>query len=99
MSDENQSRYIEHNIETYCGDPASVDPGDDDFVESNLMHGINGLLYCNLNEMFMCEGEKVRWYTFAFGTEVDLHTRKFSFFIFFVCIVFCLVFSIFFLLL
>ena len=80
VGDENQSRYLEHNINTYCGVPSSVDVGDDDFIESNLMHGINGLLYCNLNDFFMCEGETVRWYTFAFGTEVDLHTRESSVF-------------------
>ena len=76
VGDENQSRYLEHNINAYCGVPSSVDTSDDDFIESNLMHGINGLLYCNLNDLFMCDGETVRWYTFAFGTEVDLHTRK-----------------------
>lgn len=39
VTDENLSWYIEDNIETYCGDPASVDKNDDDFIKTNLMHG------------------------------------------------------------
>lgn len=46
---------------------------DEDFVESNLMHGINGYLYGNMPEIRMRVGDRVRWYMFSFGTEVDLH--------------------------
>jgi len=74
VGDENQSHYLDYNIQTFCYQPNTVDPEDDDFLESNLMHGMNGLLYANLNEMYMCEGESVRWYALAMGTEVDLHT-------------------------
>jgi len=37
VADENQSPYLQQNIDTFAGDPGSVDP-DDDFQESNLMH-------------------------------------------------------------
>jgi len=74
VQDENLSWYIEENIQTYCYKPETVDPGDDGFIESNLMHSINGYVYGNLNSIFMCEGETIRWYVMAFGTEVDLHT-------------------------
>nr|XP_013998673.1 unnamed protein product [Salmo salar] len=37
--DESLSWYQEHNIQTFCSDPASVDPADPDFQESNMMHG------------------------------------------------------------
>lgn len=46
---------------------------DEDFVESNLMHGINGFLYGNMPEIQVHLGRNVRWYLFSFGTEVDLH--------------------------
>ncbi len=72
--DENASRLLEHNIETYAGDPASVDPDDEDFAESNLMHSINGFLYANVPDLEMEENERVRWYMLGLGTEVDLHT-------------------------
>ncbi len=74
VSDENVSHYIEDNIATYPTNPALVDPEDDEFVESNLMHGINGYVYGNLPMLTMNSGENVRWYLMAMGTEVDLHT-------------------------
>lgn len=72
--DENASPYLDQNIETYAGDPASVDPDDEDFAESNLMHSINGYVYGNLPGLDMTEGQRVRWYVMGIGTEVDLHT-------------------------
>jgi FtsP/CotA-like multicopper oxidase with cupredoxin domain len=53
-----------------------VPPGADEemFEESNLMHGINGLISGNNRGYDMVEGERVRWYLIAMGTEVDMHT-------------------------
>jgi manganese oxidase len=45
-----------------------------DFEESNLMHSINGYVYGNMPELTVNVGSRTRWYTFALGTEVDLHT-------------------------
>jgi FtsP/CotA-like multicopper oxidase with cupredoxin domain len=53
---------------------ASVDPDDEDFQESNLMHSINGYVYGNQPLMVSHLGEHVRWYVMDLGTEVDLHT-------------------------
>jgi FtsP/CotA-like multicopper oxidase with cupredoxin domain len=72
--DENRSPYLDLNIQTFAGDPASVDPDDEGFIESNLMHAINGYVFGNLPGLRMRLGERVRWYPFALGTEVDLHT-------------------------
>jgi hephaestin len=74
VMDENASPYLRSNIDTFTGDPASVDPSADDFVESNLMHGINGYVYGNLPLMRMQKNEHVRFYLMGMGTEVDLHT-------------------------
>jgi hephaestin len=72
--DENQSHYLQQNIDTFAGDPGSVDPEDEGFIESNLMHSINGYVYGNLPGLTMRKGERVRWYLMGMGTEVDLHT-------------------------
>jgi FtsP/CotA-like multicopper oxidase with cupredoxin domain len=72
--DENASHYIDHNIQAYTGNPSSVDPEDEGFHESNLMHSINGYVFGNLPDLSMVHGQRVRWYTLAQGTEVDLHT-------------------------
>lgn len=74
VADENQSAYLEQNIQRFAGDPASVDPEDDGFIESNLMHSINGYVYGNLPGLTMRVGQRVRWYLMGMGTEVDLHT-------------------------
>jgi FtsP/CotA-like multicopper oxidase with cupredoxin domain len=42
--------------------------------EANLKHAINGYFFGNLPGLTMRVSERVRWYTIAFGTEVDLHT-------------------------
>ncbi|HMB24724.1 MAG TPA: multicopper oxidase domain-containing protein [Anaerolineales bacterium] len=74
--DENSSLYLSKNIQKFAGDIETVDPDDDDFIESNLMHSINGYVYGNLplDAMTAHKGERVRWYVMAQGTEVDLHT-------------------------
>jgi hephaestin len=74
VDDENQSAYLQQNIDTFAGDPGSVDPDDEDFGESNLMHNINGMVYGNLPGLTMNTNSRVRWYLMAMGTEVDLHT-------------------------
>ena len=71
--DENQSHYLEQNIQL-AGDPGSIDPEDEDFIESNLMHSINGYVFGNLPGLTMNKGARVRWNVMGMGTEVDLHT-------------------------
>jgi FtsP/CotA-like multicopper oxidase with cupredoxin domain len=72
--DENLSWYLEENIETYAGGLAKVDLEDEEFEESNLKHTMNGFVFGNMPTPVMTVGERVRWYTVALGTEVDLHT-------------------------
>ncbi|KAM6907524.1 ferroxidase HEPHL1 [Xenentodon cancila] len=74
---ENESWYLDDNIKTYLGeDPETFEP-DEDFEESNLMHGINGKLYGNLHGLVMTQGQKVDWYLLGMGNEVDMHTVHF----------------------
>ena len=72
VTDENSSLYLESNIEDFT--TGMMDSEDEDFIESNLMHSINGFLYADLPGLTMQEGERVRWYMLAMGTEVDIHT-------------------------
>jgi FtsP/CotA-like multicopper oxidase with cupredoxin domain len=72
--DENKSWYLERNIEEYAEEPETVDPEDEGFIESNLMHGINGYVFGNMPGLVMRRGEQVRWYVLGMGTEIDLHT-------------------------
>ena len=73
---ENVSPYLDYNIQTFTGNPGSVNPDDDDFSESNLMHSINGYVYGNLDvkDLTMKKGERVRWYMLSVGSEPDSHT-------------------------
>ena len=73
VMDENSSPWLVTNIDR-AGQPGTVDPEDEGFIESNLMHAINGFVYGNLPGLTMQEGERVRWYLMGMGTEVDLHT-------------------------
>jgi FtsP/CotA-like multicopper oxidase with cupredoxin domain len=42
--------------------------------EANLKHSINGYLFGNLPGLDMRQGDRVRWYVVALGTETDWHT-------------------------
>jgi FtsP/CotA-like multicopper oxidase with cupredoxin domain len=44
------------------------------FLEAGLKHTINGYIFGNLPDLEMYEGERVRWYVVALGSEQDLHT-------------------------
>uniref|UniRef100_A0A8C5DCQ1 ferroxidase n=1 Tax=Gouania willdenowi TaxID=441366 RepID=A0A8C5DCQ1_GOUWI len=71
VMDENMSWYLEENIEKYGSSETNVE--EEDFEESNKMHAVNGRMYGNLHGLEMCAGDKVAWYTFGLGTEVDIH--------------------------
>uniref|UniRef100_A0A3B3WHJ6 ferroxidase n=1 Tax=Poecilia mexicana TaxID=48701 RepID=A0A3B3WHJ6_9TELE len=71
VMDENLSWYLNENIKLFG--TAETDEEDENFVESNKMHAINGLMYGNLPGLEMCAGDNVMWYTFGLGTEADIH--------------------------
>ncbi|KAM9227700.1 hephaestin isoform 1-T2 [Leptosomus discolor] len=76
--DENQSWYLEENVEHYSkGNHKEINLLDDKFVESNKMHAINGRLYANLPGLTMFQGEWVNWYLLGMGQEIDIHTVHF----------------------
>lgn len=43
-------------------------------IEQGSRYGINGRVFGNLSGLEMNEGERVRWYLFALGSEQDFHT-------------------------
>jgi FtsP/CotA-like multicopper oxidase with cupredoxin domain len=75
VENENNSQYLDKNLQQFAGAPKAIPAdGADAFEESNLMHSINGYVYGNGPVPTMVKGQRVRWYTFTLGTEVDLHT-------------------------
>ena len=77
--DENESWYLDKNIDTYCKNPGNKETlkQDEDFKESNKMHGINGFVFGNLKGLEMYQKERVDWYLVGIGNEVDMHTVHF----------------------
>jgi len=77
--DENESWYIDENVDKYCRKPGKKDTlkDDEDFKESNKMHGINGFVFGNLRGLEMFQKERVDWYLVGMGNEVDIHTVHF----------------------
>ncbi|HEX5829575.1 MAG TPA: multicopper oxidase domain-containing protein [Gemmatimonadaceae bacterium] len=71
--DENKSWYLEDNI---ASTPEAEPGAQAEFEEANLKHAINGYIFGNLpvEQLTMPVGERVRWYVFGMGTEIDLHT-------------------------
>ncbi|KAM9797320.1 ceruloplasmin [Syngnathus typhle] len=71
--DENESWYLDENIRASIRSPGANLKDDQDFIESNKMHAINGFVYANLKGLNMEVGDKVYWYLMGMGTEVDMH--------------------------
>ncbi|NWS83740.1 HPHL1 protein, partial [Toxostoma redivivum] len=76
--DENDSWYLNKNIEAFTGDPSKVDEKDPDFMESNKMHAVNGYLYGNLPGLAMCKNDKVSWHLIGLGSHYDMHGVHFQ---------------------
>ncbi|RKP06079.1 Cupredoxin, partial [Thamnocephalis sphaerospora] len=89
VTDENLSPYAASNIKEFAHNQTNVpipgrapaapeynlnDPG---FMESNMVHNINGRVYGNLDGLETRVGERVRWYLAAVGSQMDLHTAHF----------------------
>lgn len=86
--DENNSWYLQHNIDTYTSDPKGVNklesaPVDDEgnlslfgsgFSAVNFRSTINGYMFGNMPMMTMKKGERVRWYVVTLGEGLNLHT-------------------------
>jgi len=87
--DENASWYLDHNIQTFTGDPKGVNkletiPANDEgnfsvflntgFAPSNIKASINGYMYANMPMMTMKKGERVRWYLITVGQGFNFHT-------------------------
>ncbi|XP_055364461.1 ceruloplasmin [Betta splendens] len=77
VSDENFSWYLDDNIRTNIRAPPTNLKEDDDFIESNKMHAINGYVFGNLPGLSICQGKKVHWYLIGLGNEVDMHSVHF----------------------
>uniref|UniRef100_A0A8C9TB37 ferroxidase n=1 Tax=Scleropages formosus TaxID=113540 RepID=A0A8C9TB37_SCLFO len=75
--DENESWYLDENIKNYVSKGSKVQKDDEEFIESNKMHGINGRIYNNLRGLTMEVGDKVYWHLMGMGNEVDMHTAHF----------------------
>ncbi|XP_027637273.1 ceruloplasmin isoform X2 [Falco peregrinus] len=75
--DENESWYLDENIKRYSANPHLIDKEDEEFLESNKMHAINGKVFGNLHGLTMHVGEKVSWYLMGMGNEIDIHTAHF----------------------
>ncbi len=87
--DENQSWYLDYNIEHHTDDPKGTKKdefipldaegrfalvGPTGFAGVNLRSTINGLMYGNLPMMTMKKGERVRWHLLSLGFGFNFHT-------------------------
>ncbi|XP_040610575.1 ceruloplasmin isoform X1 [Mesocricetus auratus] len=75
--DENLSWYLEDNIKTFCSEPEKVDKDNEDFQESNRMYSVNGYTFGSLPGLLMCAEDRVKWYLFGMGNEIDIHAAFF----------------------
>jgi FtsP/CotA-like multicopper oxidase with cupredoxin domain len=86
--DENNSWYLDHNIEAHTTEPKTVkkldsSPTDADgnfsivgsgFISANIRATINGYLFGNMPMITMHKGDHVRWYLISLGNGLNFHT-------------------------
>jgi FtsP/CotA-like multicopper oxidase with cupredoxin domain len=87
--DENQTWFINRNIQEHTGDPAGTKKDEATsmdwqglfnfvlpagFTGANERFTINGMQYANLPMMTMKKGDRVRWYVVTMGNGFNLHT-------------------------
>merc|ERR1712224_318773 len=70
--DENLSPYIELNTKKYADDAESVNYADTEFMESNRMHHLNGLMYCNGEGWLATLYQQARFHILA--TDSGIHS-------------------------
>ncbi|MBN3292689.1 FA8 factor, partial [Polypterus senegalus] len=75
--DENQSWYINENIQQYCTDCSNADRTSIEFYKSNLMNSINGYLYDNLH-FKVCLGDIAFWHVMYIGAQNEFFSVYFS---------------------
>ena len=74
---ENNSLFIDNNIQAAFGDEAVISHADD-FYASNLKPSINGYMHCNGPKVELQTCQRVRWYVTCLGSESDVHTVDFD---------------------
>ncbi|KAI9139107.1 Cupredoxin [Paraphysoderma sedebokerense] len=81
VTNEAESNYVFQNLAKYAGNTTTADGNttvidlqDPAFVETNMMHSINGRIYSNLEGLNLTAGSRARWYVAGFGSEVDIHS-------------------------
>ncbi|XP_071481629.1 hephaestin-like protein [Diadema antillarum] len=75
--DENDNWYLDDNINTYAGDPSSVDKLALSFEHSNDAFAINGYIFGFPLNISMAVGEQVAWYMITVGGGADVHAINF----------------------
>ncbi|KAG7317660.1 hypothetical protein KOW79_018695 [Hemibagrus wyckioides] len=75
VMDENKSWYLQKNIDTFGSDESMTH--DALFQESNKMHSVNGFMYGNLPDLYLCHGDHVVWHLLGQGS-VDLFAIYFQ---------------------
>ncbi|XP_053771766.1 coagulation factor V isoform X2 [Desmodus rotundus] len=76
--DENQSWYIEDNINKFCESPEKVNRADPKFYESNIMSTINGYVPESISTLGFCFDNTVQWHFCSVGTQDDVLTIHFT---------------------
>lgn len=75
VMDENKSWFFDENIKCFCidFDGVMIKKVDGGFVKSNKMYGINGWVFGNLEGLDMCFGDKISWYLYGIGIDIDVY--------------------------
>lgn len=82
---ENESPLLRKSLRKYAQDSESITDEvlselyeDEDWLESNAMHSMNGYLYGNNPLLIGRQGSTIRFYVFGYGSEASMHSPLWS---------------------
>lgn len=78
IQNENESPFLSADLSSRALSTPPAGMSEADFEESNLMHSVNGYLYCNGHAVDVKAGQRVRFSLLALGSENDIHTPYFD---------------------
>ncbi|KIZ07330.1 hypothetical protein MNEG_0617 [Monoraphidium neglectum] len=79
IQNEMQSEFFEYNLAKQTNETKiKINKLATTFPESNLMHSINGFVYCNGPTLNLTRDETLRVIVMGFGSEVDMHSAVFQ---------------------
>ncbi|CAL8466619.1 g6155 [Coccomyxa elongata] len=78
IQNEGHSAMLQTNLDAAAAANRSLNTSDPNYEEANKKHSVNGYIFCNMPDIVVPEGSKLRLILIGVGGEDDMHTPGFT---------------------